>query len=47
MHICMSYLTIIGSDNGLYTGVHQGIINAGILLNEPLGTNFCDILIES
>ena len=42
-HICISKLTgIIGSDNGLAPGWRQAIIwtNAGILLNEPLGTNF-------
>ena len=47
-HICVSKLTIIGSDNGLLPGRHQAIIwtNAGILLIEPLGTNFNEILIE-
>ena len=46
-HICVSKLTIIGSDNGLSPGRHQAIIwtNAGILLIEPLGTNFNEILI--
>ena len=46
-HICVSNLTIIGSDNGLSPGRHQAIIwtNAGILLIGPLGTNFCEILI--
>ena len=46
-HICISNLTIIGSDNGLLPGRRQAIIwaNAGILLNRPLGTNFSDILI--
>ena len=41
-HICVSKLTIIGSDNGLSPGQHQAIIwtNAGILLIGPLGTNF-------
>ena len=41
-HICVSKLTIIGSDNGLSPGRHQAIIwtNAGILLIGPLGTNF-------
>ena len=40
--------TIIGSDNGISHGRHQAIIwtNAGILLIEPLGTNFSEILIE-
>ena len=41
-HICVNELTIIGSDNGLSPGRHQAIIwnNAGLLLIEPLGTNF-------
>ena len=45
-HICVSKLTIIGSDNGLLPGRHQAIIwiNAGILLIVPLGTNFISIL---
>ena len=48
MHICVSKLTIIGSDNGLSPGRHQAIIwtNAGILFIGPLGTNFSEILIE-
>ena len=48
MHICVSELTIIGSDNGLSPGRHQAIIriNAGILLIRPLGTNLSEILIE-
>ena len=47
-NICVSDLTIIGSDNGLLPGRSQAIIwtNAGILLIRPLGTNFSDILIE-
>ena len=47
-HICVSDLTIIGSDNGLSPGRHQAIIrtNARILLIRPLGTNFSEILIE-
>ena len=47
-HICVSELTIIGSNNGLSPGRRQAIIwtNAGILLTEPLGTNFSEILIE-
>ena len=47
MHICVGKLTIIGSDNGLSPGRCQAIIwtNAGILLTEPLGTNFSEILI--
>ena len=46
--ICVSKLTIIGSDNGLSPRRHQAIIwtNAGILLIGPLGTNFSEILIE-
>ena len=48
MHICVSDLTSIGSDNGLSPGRRQAIIrnNAGILLIRPLGTNFSEILIE-
>ena len=47
-HICVSKLTIIGSDNGLSTGRRQAIIwkNAGILSIGFLGTNFSEILIE-
>ena len=47
-HICVSNLTIIGSDNGLSPDRRQAIIwtNAGILLIGPLGTNFSEILIE-
>ena len=46
-HICVSKVTIIGSDNGLSPGRHQAIIwtNAGILLIGPLGTNVNGILI--
>ena len=42
------WLTIIGADNGLSPGRRQAIIwtNAGILLIEPLGTNFSEILIR-
>ena len=46
-HICISKLTIIGSDMGLLPGQwHQAIIwtNAGILLNGTLGTNCSEIL---
>ena len=41
-HICVSELTIIGSVNGLSPGRRQAIIwnNDGLLLIEPLGTNF-------
>ena len=47
-HICVSKLTIIGSDNGLAPDQRQAIIwtNAGILFIGPLGTNFSEILIE-
>ena len=47
-HICVSKLTIIGSDNGLSPGRRQAIIwtNAGLLLIGPLGTNFSEILIK-
>ena len=47
-HICVSKIIIIGSDNGLSPGRRQAIIwtNAGILLIEPLRTNFSEILIE-
>ena len=46
-HICVSKVTITGSDNGLSPGRRQAIIwsNAGILLIRPLGTNFSEILI--
>ena len=45
MHICVSKLTIIGSDNGLLPERHQVIIwtSAGILLIGPLQTNFSEI----
>ena len=47
-HICVSKLTIIGSDNGLSPHRRQAIIwtNDGILLIGPLGTNFSEISIE-
>ena len=47
-HICVSKLTIIGSDNGLSPGRRQAIIltNAGIFLIGPLRANFSEILIE-
>ena len=47
-HICISSLTIIGSDNGLPPDRRQAIIwtNAGILLIGPLGRNFSEFLIE-
>ena len=46
-HICVGKLTIIASDNGLWPGRRQAIIwtNTGILLIEPLGTNFIETLI--
>ena len=45
-HICISKLTIIGSDNGLAPERRQAIIwtNTGILLIGPLGTDFSEIL---
>ena len=48
MHICVSDLTSIVSDNGLSPGRRQAIIrtNAGILLIRPLGTNFSEFLVE-
>ena len=47
-HICVSKLSILGSDNGLAPGRRQAIIwyNDGILLIWPMGTNFSEILIE-
>ena len=47
-HICVGNLNTIGPDNGLSPGRHQAIIwtNAGILLIEPWGTNFSEILID-
>ena len=47
-HICVSKLTIIGSDNGLSPGRRQTIIwtNVGILLIGPLGTNFKETTIK-
>ena len=47
MHICVSKLTIIGSDNGFSPERRQANIwaNAGILLIGTLGTNFSEILI--
>ena len=47
MHICLSKLSIIGSDNGLSPGRRQAIIwtSVGILLIKSLGTNFREILI--
>ena len=47
MHICVSELTIIGSDNGLTPGRRQAIIwpNVWIALIGPSGTNYSEILI--
>ena len=47
-HICVSRLTITGSDNGLSPGRRHAIIwtNAGILVIRTLGTNFSEILGE-
>ena len=46
--MCVSKLTIFGSDNGLLRGRRQAIIgnNGGILLIGPLGTNFSEIWME-
>ena len=48
MHVCVSKLTTIGSDNGLSPGRRQAIIwtNGGILSIGPLWINFSEILIE-
>ena len=47
-HICLSKLSIIGSDNGLSPGRRQAIIwtNAGMLFIGHLRTNFNEILIK-
>ena len=47
-HICVTKLTIIGSDNGLSPGRRQTMIwtNAGILFTGALGTNASEIWIE-
>ena len=49
MHICISNLTIIGSDNGLSPGRRQAIIctNAGILLFRTSETNLREILLQN
>ena len=46
-HICISKLTIIGSNNGLLPGWCQAFTwtNAKILLIGPIETNFNEILI--
>ena len=48
-HICVSKLTIIGSDNGLSPGRRRAIIwtNYGKLLVGSLGTNFSGFSIEN
>ena len=48
MHICVSKLSIIGSDDGLWPGRRQAIYwtNAELLLIRTLGTNVNDILGE-
>ena len=48
MHICVSKLTIIGSDNGLSPGRCQAIIwtDAILLLIASFGTHFSEILNE-
>ena len=47
-HICVSKLTIIGSDNWLFLDWAHAIIrnNAGLILIWPIGTNFSEILIK-
>ena len=47
-NICVGNITIIGSNNGLPPGRRQTIIrsNVGLLLIEPSGRNFGEILIE-
>ena len=47
-HIYVGNLIIIGSDYGFSPDRRQAIIwtNAGLLLIEPLGINFNEILIE-
>ena len=47
-HICITKLTIIGSDNGLSPGQGQAIVwtNAEILLIPAPGTKFIEILME-
>ena len=48
-HTCANKLIIIGSDNGLSSGRCQIITrnNGGILSNGPIGTNFCELLIDN
>ena len=47
-HICVSKVSIIGSDNGLSPGRRQAIIwtNAGLLSIGPIETNFNEISME-
>ena len=47
-HMCVSKLTVVGSENGLSPGKRQAIVwtNDGILLIRPLGTNFSGTLIQ-
>ena len=47
-HICVSKLTIIGSDNDMSPGRHQAIIctNDGILFIGAVGTTFIEIWIK-
>ena len=47
-HLRIGKLITMGWDNGLTPGRHQAIVstNAGMLLTEPLGTNFSEILSE-
>ena len=47
-HICLSKITIIGSDNGLSPGQRQAIFWAivGVWLIGLLGANFTEILID-
>ena len=47
-HICVSKLTIIGSDNGLSHGRRQVTIltSAGILIIRSSGINFSEIISE-
>ena len=47
-HICVSKLTIMGSDNSLSHDRSQAIIwtKTGLLLIRPLGTDFIESLIE-
>ena len=49
MHICISKLTIIGSDNGLSPDRRQAIVwsDAGIVFIAPLATKFIEIYIFS